>query len=78
ARTPRDQRQELERLIEAAKAADRLSLRVAAGHGLDYWNVRPVARIPEVTELNIGYAIVCRAVLVGIERAVRDMKELIE
>jgi pyridoxine 5-phosphate synthase len=78
ARTPRDQRQELERLVEAAKTADRLSLRVAAGHGLDYWNVRPVARIEEVTELNIGYAIVCRAVLVGIERAVRDMKELIE
>src|SRR3954464_12200337 len=78
ARTPRDQRQELDRLVEAAKTADRLSLRVAAGHGLDYWNVRPVARIPEVTGLNIGYAIVCRAVLVGIERAVRDMKELIE
>src|SRR3954454_9037902 len=78
ARTPRDQRQELDRLVEAAKAADRLSLRVAAGHGLDYWNVRPVARIPEVTELNIGYAMVCRAVLVGIERAVRDMKGLIE
>src|SRR2546421_7843330 len=77
ARTHRDQQRELSRLIEAAKAADRLSLRVAAGHGLDYWNVRAVARIEEVTELNIGYSIVCRAVLVGIERAVRDMKELI-
>jgi pyridoxine 5-phosphate synthase len=52
-------------------------MRVAAGHGLDYWNVQPVARIEELTELNIGYAIVCRAVLTGMERAVREMKELI-
>ena len=50
---------------------------MAAGHGLDYWNVKPVAAIDEIGELNIGYAIVCRAVLVGLERAVRDMKELI-
>jgi len=63
--------------IEAAKAADKLGLRVAAGHGLDYWNVRPIAAIEEITELNIGYAIVCRAVLTGMERAVRDMKDLI-
>ncbi|TMA19142.1 MAG: pyridoxine 5'-phosphate synthase [Deltaproteobacteria bacterium] len=77
AREAREQQRELARLVESAKAADRLSLRVAAGHGLDYWNVRAVARIEEVTELNIGYSIVCRAVLVGIERAVRDMKELI-
>jgi pyridoxine 5-phosphate synthase len=77
ARTAQEQQHELARLVEAAKTADKLGLRVAAGHGLDYWNVRPVARIDEVTELNIGYAIICRAVLVGIERAVRDMKELI-
>src|SRR6267378_1926917 len=50
---------------------------VAAGHRLDYWNVKAVAEIQEIAELNIGYAIVCRAVLVGIERAVRDMKDLI-
>jgi pyridoxine 5-phosphate synthase len=77
AKTPRDRARELARVIEAAKAAARLGLRVAAGHGLDYWNVQPVAGIEEITELNIGYAIVCRAVLTGIERAVRDMKELI-
>jgi pyridoxine 5-phosphate synthase len=77
ARTARDRQRELARLIEAAKSADKLALRVAAGHGLDYWNVRPIARIDEIRELNIGYAIVCRAMLVGIERAVRDMKELI-
>ncbi|MCA1828489.1 MAG: pyridoxine 5'-phosphate synthase [Myxococcales bacterium] len=78
ARTNKDRARELARIIEASKAAARLGLRVAAGHGLDYWNVQPVAGIDEITELNIGYAIICRAVLTGIERAVRDMKDLIK
>src|SRR5207302_3263844 len=69
---------ELQRLAEAAHAAQKLGLRVAAGHGLDYANVGPVAALREITELNIGYAIVCRAVLVGMERAVLDMKALME
>ncbi len=73
----RDRARELARVVEAAKAATKLGLRVAAGHGLDYWNVGPIARIDEITELNIGYAIVCRAVFTGLERAVRDMKDLI-
>jgi pyridoxine 5-phosphate synthase len=77
ARSSRDRARELARIVEAARAAHKLGLRVAAGHGLDYWNVKPIARIEEITELNIGYAIICRAVLVGLERAVRDMKELI-
>ena len=77
ARSERDRARELSRIIEAAKAAAKLGLRVAAGHGLDYWNVKPVAEIAEITELNIGYAIVCRALLTGMERAVRDMKDLI-
>jgi pyridoxine 5-phosphate synthase len=77
ARTADERKRELSRLADAAKAAAKLGMRVAAGHGLDYWNVVPVARIEEITELNIGYSIVCRAVLVGLERAVRDMKELI-
>ncbi|HET7787363.1 MAG TPA: pyridoxine 5'-phosphate synthase [Myxococcales bacterium] len=77
ARNPQERARELARVVEAARAASRLGLRVAAGHGLDYWNVRAVAEIEEITELNIGYAIVCRAVLVGIAQAVRDMKELI-
>jgi pyridoxine 5-phosphate synthase len=47
------------------------------GHGLNYHNVQAVAAIPEVEELNIGHSIVSRAVLVGMERAVRDMKEAI-
>ena len=74
----KDRARELARIIEAARAAAKLGLRVAAGHGLDYWNVLPVAGVDEITELNIGYAIVCRAVLVGLERAVRDMKDLIK
>jgi pyridoxine 5-phosphate synthase len=77
AREPAVREKELSRLVEAARMAVKLGLRVAAGHGLDYWNVLPVARIEEVTELNIGYAIVCRAVLTGMERAVRDMKDLV-
>jgi len=77
ARTPLDRSRELARIVEAAKTAAKLGLRVAAGHGLDYWNVQPVAEIAEITELNIGYAIVCRALLTGMERAVRDMKDLI-
>ena len=50
---------------------------MAAGHGLSYQNVDPVAQISEIEELNIGHAIVARAVLVGLERAVREMKELL-
>ena len=52
-----------------------LGLHVAAGHGLDYGNVGEVAAIAEIEELNIGHAIVARAVLVGMERAVREMRE---
>ena len=78
ARTDRDKAKELSRIVEAARSAAKLGLRVAAGHGLDYWNVQPIVRIEEITELNIGYAIICRAVLTGLERAVRDMKELIK
>ncbi|HET9754054.1 MAG TPA: pyridoxine 5'-phosphate synthase, partial [Myxococcales bacterium] len=77
ARTAQERSRELARVVEAARAASRAGLRVAAGHGLDYWNVRAVAEIEEITELNIGYAIVCRAVLTGLAQAVRDMKELI-
>jgi pyridoxine 5-phosphate synthase len=65
----------LEHLRAAAEQAYNLSLRVAAGHGLDYKNVQDVARLPYMVELNIGHAIVARAVLVGLERAVREMIE---
>jgi pyridoxine 5-phosphate synthase len=78
ARLDADRKRELARLIDACKAASKLGLAVAAGHGLHYENVTAVAAIPEVQELNIGHAIVARAVLLGMERAVREMKELLE
>ncbi len=68
---------ELEALKEAAAFARGQGLHVHMGHGLNYGNVQAVARIPGVEELNIGHSIVARAVLVGLERAVREMKEAI-
>jgi pyridoxine 5-phosphate synthase len=67
---------EFERLCAAAKFAVRLGLIVNAGHGLNYHNVEPIAAIPEIVELNIGHAIVARAIVDGLPKAVRDMKEL--
>jgi pyridoxine 5-phosphate synthase len=63
----------LRKTVDAVRLARKLGLDVHAGHGLDYRNVGRVATIPEVSELNIGHAIVARAVLVGMERAVREM-----
>jgi len=68
---------ELERLRSAARLGARLGLCVHAGHGLDYYNVQPVAAIAEIVELNIGHAIISRSVFSGLERAVRDMKALL-
>jgi pyridoxine 5-phosphate synthase len=73
-----DEAIELEKLERGAQAAAKLGLGVSAGHGLTYHNVVPVAAIPEVEELNIGHSIVARATMVGIQRAVCDMVELIE
>jgi pyridoxine 5-phosphate synthase len=67
---------EFERVLTAAKLAARLGLIVNAGHGLNYHNVEPIAAIPEIVELNIGHAIVARAIVDGLAKAVRDMKEL--
>ena len=68
---------EAETVAEMAKAASKLGLRVLAGHGLNYRNVRRIVMIREIEELNIGHSIVARAALVGMERAVREMKELV-
>jgi pyridoxine 5-phosphate synthase len=65
---------ELEYLTTGCKLALEAGLRVNAGHGLTYWNVRPIACIPGMEELNIGHTIISRAVLVGMERAIREMK----
>jgi len=67
---------EFERVRAAARIASSLGLAVNAGHGLNYHNVEPISAIPEVVELNIGHAIVARAIFDGLPRAVRDMKSL--
>jgi pyridoxine 5-phosphate synthase len=65
----------LRKVTDAARLGRKLNLAVHAGHGLTYENVRAVAALPEISELNIGHNIVARAVLVGMERAVREMRE---
>jgi pyridoxine 5-phosphate synthase len=77
ARTPAERQRELDLLQEAAESARQLGLHVHMGHGLNYENVHAVARIAGVEELNIGHSIISRAVLVGMERAVREMKDAI-
>ena len=64
---------EIEKVRVAAHSADDLDLRVLAGHGLTYRNVRPISNIAEIIELNIGHNIIARANLVGMEQAVREM-----
>jgi len=68
---------ELRKVIAAARLAKQLGLEVHGGHGLDYENVLPIARIPEIVELNIGHSIIAKAVIVGIRQAVREMKQLL-
>ncbi len=77
AHTPEDVRRELERLADAARYAHSCGLRVTAGHGLNYVNVVPIVRIPEIIEVSIGHSIISRAVLVGLDRAVREMVSLV-
>jgi pyridoxine 5-phosphate synthase len=72
-----EQEKEKEAVAAAARLAHTLSLEVHAGHGLNYENVGPIAMMPEVVELNIGHSIIARAVIVGIEQAVREMKEIL-
>lgn len=68
----------LDEIKKAAEFGHKLGLEIHAGHGLDYRNVRPVADIPEITEFSIGFSIVARAAIVGIEEAVKEMIVLIE
>ncbi|MPZ18988.1 MAG: pyridoxine 5'-phosphate synthase [Luteitalea sp.] len=69
--------QEFARIADVARLAARGEVEVLAGHGLNYFNVRPIVAIPEIVELNIGHAIVARAALVGFDRAVREMAALV-
>jgi pyridoxine 5-phosphate synthase len=76
AQTTEERDAELHRIIKAIDFADKANLVVNAGHGLNYQNVQAIARIPQINELNIGHSIVARALFVGMENAVREMKKL--
>jgi pyridoxine 5-phosphate synthase len=69
---------ELEKVAKVAGFAAKGGLRVSAGHGLNYWNTRAVAEIPEIEEVSIGHAIVARAIMVGLTHAVQEMIMLVE
>jgi len=71
--TDKIEKQEIENLQAAARAAFELKLQVNAGHGINYTNINMVKKVPHLTELNIGHSIVARAVFVGLENAVREM-----
>lgn len=75
-KTDAERQKELERITKAVQFAHQAGLIVNAGHGLNYQNVQPVARLPEVNELNIGHGIIARAIFTGLESAVREMKQL--
>jgi len=72
------QDQELDRLAAAAELAHSLGLKVNAGHGIDYDNIAKILRVPHLVELNIGHSIIARAVIVGIEKAVAEMRRLMD
>ena len=77
-RTDVDRREQLRRIELAISAAGKLGLGVNAGHGLNYRNIGPVVALKGIEEFNIGHSIVARAALVGMERAVREMLELLK
>lgn len=72
-----EREKQLQAILEASKLAQSLGLEVHGGHGLNYDNVLAIAQIPEMAELNIGHSIIARAIIVGIEQAVREMKDLL-
>ncbi|KZN67028.1 pyridoxine 5'-phosphate synthase [Pseudoalteromonas luteoviolacea] len=76
AHSDNEQQAELERIREGVQYAHGLGIIVNAGHGLHYHNIKPIAEMPEIYELNIGHAIIARAAIDGLEKAVRDMKRL--
>jgi len=74
--TGQQQARELMRLVHGARHGAQIGLTVHAGHGLHYHNVQPVAAVPEIVELNIGHALIARAVFDGLAAAVREMRRL--
>jgi len=78
ARDWKSQQQELENIDTAIKLARKVNMGVNAGHGLNYFNIKALAALGGIEEYNIGHSIMARAILVGLDRAVRDMVELIK
>lgn len=74
----KDADDEFERILDAVKAAGKLRLGINAGHGLNYINIKRIMKISEIEEFSIGHSIIARAVLVGLERAVREMVDLVK
>lgn len=77
ARTAAERKRELDRLLKAGKLGHALGLRINAGHGLNYRNLGPALAIPHLETLNIGHSIICRALISGLEDAVRDMLRIL-
>jgi len=73
-----DVESEYQRIVNAAEFGESIGLQINAGHGLHYHNVQAVVRIPQLLELNIGHSIVARALFVGLDKAIKDMLELME
>jgi pyridoxine 5-phosphate synthase len=73
----REQNHELEQIVQTAKMAAKLGLGVNAGHGLNYRNIKRLIAVQEIVEFNIGHSIISRALLVGVEQSVREMKAIL-
>ncbi len=78
AKTTKEIDRELKKIVESVSLASQLGLGINAGHGLNYHNIHPLVNLSEIDEFSIGHSIIARAVLVGFERAVNDMIELIK
>jgi pyridoxine 5-phosphate synthase len=78
ARTTKEIDRELKKIVESVSLASQLGLGINAGHGLNYHNIQPLVNLSEIDEFSIGHSIIARAVLVGFERAVKDMIDLIK
>ncbi len=74
----RERETELKKIVSGVEQAKSLGLKVNAGHGLNYQNVRHIAQIPDIEELNIGHGIIARAVFTGLEEAVREIKRIMQ
>lgn len=77
ARTVSERKRELDRLLKAGQLGHALGLRINAGHGLNYRNLGPVLSVPYLETLNIGHSIICRALVSGLEDAIRDMLRML-